>query len=111
MKTFSKILAAVVLSAGMVTGLASFKPYETNTPASELRMGNIEFKIENNSGSEFKYCVNGGHNSINKGATKSFSYGEGQEFKYIDGSNCGSTWFKVTSSMSGKTFKLSELTK
>jgi len=111
MKTFPKILAAAFLSVGLMTGLTSFRSFETSTPSSELSRGNIEFKITNDSGSEFKYCVNGGHNSIAKGATKSFSYGEGQEFKYNDGSNCGSTWFKVSSSMSGKTFKLSEIAK
>lgn len=72
-------------------------------------LGNIDFKIENNTGAEFKYCVNGGHNYINKGATKSFSYSVGQEFKYIDGSNCGKTWFKVESGMAGKTFKVTDL--
>jgi hypothetical protein len=74
----------------------------------ELKKGNIEFKITNDLGSEFKYCVNGGHNYISSGSVKSFSYPDGQEFKYIDGGNCGKTWFKASSSMHGKSYKLSE---
>lgn len=70
---------------------------------------NIDFKVENNTGSEFKYCVNGGHNYINAGSTKSFSYSEGQDFYYIEGSNCGKLWFEVSSSMAGKTFKVTDL--
>lgn len=71
--------------------------------------GNIDFKIENNTGAEFKYCVNGGHNYINAGSTKSFSYSVGQDFYYIEGSNCGKQWFEVSSDMAGKTYKVTDL--
>jgi hypothetical protein len=74
-----------------------------------VRNSTIDFKIENNTGAEFNYCVNGGHNYINNGSTKSFSYSEGQDFYYIEGGNCGKLWFKVSSSMSGKTYKVTDL--
>ncbi|HYG51834.1 MAG TPA: hypothetical protein VD905_13075 [Flavobacteriales bacterium] len=71
--------------------------------------GNIDFKIENNTGAEFNYCVNGGHNYISNGSTKSFSYSVGQDFYYIENSNCGKQWFEVSSDMQGKTYKVTDL--
>lgn len=79
------------------------------TVKKEIVRSTIDFKVENNTGSEFNYCVNGGHNYINAGSTKSFSYSEGQDFYYIEGGNCGKLWFKVSSSMAGKTYKVTDL--
>lgn len=105
-----KILFTAFFAASVTTYIVASKNYNPiiNSTANEV-LGNIEFRIENNTGAEFKYCVNGGHNYINKGATKVFSYAVGQEFKYIDGSNCGKTWFKVESGFAGKTFKVTDL--
>lgn len=109
-----KVFYAVTTS--IVTLSIVFASFSFITPAaidvlkvSAENPGMIEFRITNDTGSEFKYCVNGGHNYINKGSTKVFNYSEGQEFFYVEGSNCGKKWFKVTSSMAGKTFKVSEL--
>lgn len=97
---------AVILAAGAFT-VQSFNTVETKVE----KLSNIEFKVINDTGAEYKYCVNGGHNYIASGASKGFSYSEGTEIKHLDGSNCGKTWFKVTSSMHGKSFKISELNK
>lgn len=104
-----RIIIGLILAGTFAIGTA----FQTvnQTVKSEIKKGNIEFKITNDLGSEFKYCVNGGHNYISSGSVKSFSYPDGQEFKYIEGSNCGKTWFKVTSGMHGKSYKLSELTR
>lgn len=105
-----KILFTTLFAAAITSVMIAANIGETiKTESPNKSMGNIDFKVENNTGAEFKYCVNGGHNYILKGATKSFSYSVGQEFKYIDGSNCGKTWFKVRSDMAGKTFKVSDL--
>lgn len=105
MKRLIKITAfALVLGAGAFT-IQSF----TISTSKVEKINNVEFKVINDTGSEYKYCVNGGHNYISAGASKGFSYSEGTEIKHIDGSNCGNTWFKVTSSMHGKSFKISEL--
>jgi hypothetical protein len=101
--------SAFLLLVGTALVTSSFTT-TTTFPNKEVSIaGNIEFKIENNTGSEFKYCVNGGHNYISSGSVKSFSYSEGQDFYYIDGSNCGKLWFEVKSDMQGKTYKLSDL--
>lgn len=106
-----KMIFSSFVAGALVIGLASFTNSASKAHDSHLSKGNIEFKITNNLGSEFKYCVNGGHNYISSGSTKSFSYGVGQDFYYIEGSNCGKQWFEVTSAMHGKEYKLSELTK
>ncbi len=97
--------------AGMLTvTLSSFRTAEKSSDMTfVIKTNNIDFKIENNTDSEFKYCVNGGHNYISKGSTKSFSYSSGQEFFYIDGSNCGKLWMEVSSDMNGKSYKLTDL--
>ncbi len=102
------ILTIALISAGIVLGSSSFTTINKTT-SSENRMGNVEFKITNNTSAEFKYCVNGGHNYISSGSTKSFSYSSGQDFYYIEGSSCGKQWFEVTSDMNGKEYKLTDL--
>ena len=109
MKKLIKISAFATLAFVGVLGIQSFT--SINSVTSEGVLGNVEFKVINDSSSEYKYCVNGGHNYISAGASKGFSYSEGTEIKRLDGSNCGGVWFKVTSSMHGKSFKLSELPK
>lgn len=107
-----KLLLISFASIGLLFGIASFTTSNKTAKKTEIApTSNIDFKITNDSGSEFKYCVNGGHNYISKGSTKSFSYSVGQDFYYIEGSNCGKQWFEVTSAMSGKSYKLSELTR
>ena len=107
MNRFMKIFAfAAVLFAG------AFVSQSFTTVAVEKKvekLSNIEFKVINDTGAEYKYCVNGGHNYIPANGSVGFSYSEGTEIKHLDGSNCGKTWFKVTSSMHGKSFKISEL--
>lgn len=97
------------MSTGIVMGLASFTT--VNRTSIENYKGNISFKIVNDWNADYKFCANGGHNTISKGTTRTMSYSEGTEIKYVENGNCGLTWFKVTSAMDGKTFKLSELTK
>lgn len=105
-----KFLPIVCLSAALLIGASSFKSVVNTSNTTTVNVaGNVEFKITNNTGSEFKYCVNGGHNYISSGSTKSFSYSVGQDFYYIDGSSCGKQWFEVTSDMQGKDYKLSDL--
>lgn len=100
-----KLVFALVF--GILTlGLVSFTIYEVY--AHKTSGGYVEFKITNNTSSEFKYCVNGGHNYISSGSTKSFSYADGQTFYYVEGSNCGSLWFKVTTSMNGHEYKVTD---
>jgi hypothetical protein len=103
----STLSLAAILMAVMVTNSFA-NPNEAKAKIKKESRGNIDFKIDNNTGSEFKYCVNGGHNYISAGSTKSFSYSVGQDFNYIDGSSCGKLWFEVTSDMAGKTYKLSD---
>ena len=109
MKTFKKFAAAAFICGGLVTGLASFTSVSSSTTSVESKKGNIEFRLINDTGADFKYCANGGHNTISKGTTKVMSFQDGTEIKYVDGSSCGKTWFKVSSSLSGKTYKISEL--
>ena len=109
MKKLIKISAFATLVFVGALGIQSFTSSEAASSAKVL--SNIEFKVINDSSSEYKYCVNGGHNYISAGASKGFSYSEGTELKKLDGSNCGGLWFKVTSSMHGKSYKLSELPK
>ena len=104
-----KIVPTICIAAGLLFSMSSFQVPSAQTQLEKHSMGNIEFKITNNTGSEFKYCVNGGHNYISSGSTKSFSYSAGQDFYYIDGSNCGKQWFEVTSDMNGKEYKLTDL--
>jgi hypothetical protein len=106
MKKLIKISAFATLAFVGALGIQSFTSANS---ASEKVLSNIEFKVINDTSSEYKYCVNGGHNYISAGASKGFSYSEGTELKHIDGSNCGGLWIKVTSSMHGKSYKLSEL--
>jgi hypothetical protein len=106
MKKLIKISAFATLAFVGAFGIQSFTSTRTT---SENVLGNIEFKVINDTSSEYKYCVNGGHNYISAGASKGFSYSEGTEIKHLDGSNCGALWFKVTGSMHGKSIKLSEL--
>lgn len=103
-----KLIKISVLSVVLAAGALTVQSFTTATSKVE-KISNVEFKVINDTGSEYKYCVNGGHNYISAGASKGFSYSEGTEIKHIDGSNCGKTWFKVTSSMNGKSFKISEL--
>lgn len=102
----SAIFATFLLSVVFVSSSFTTK---VKTSTASVSSSEIEFTVENNTGSEFDYCVNGGHNYINSGSSKSFSYSEGQEFYYIDNSNCGDLWFKVTSDMAGKTYKVTDL--
>lgn len=109
-----KVLAAICLTAGFFLSVTSFNAsHDHNRYAKSLvkkhESGNVEFKITNNTSAEFKYCVNGGHNYISSGSTKSFSYSSGQEFYYIEGSSCGKQWFEVSSDMNGKDYKLTDL--
>lgn len=110
MKAIKTFAAAALISAGVFSGLTSFTAVSSGKTPAESKKANIEFKIVNNNGEDWKYCANGGHNTISKSTTKTMSYSEGTELKYVDkGGNCGGVWLKVTSSMSGKTYKLSEL--
>lgn len=104
-----KLLTIGFVAAGLIFGTSSFTSRSTNFSSAETKLGNVEFKITNNTSAEFKYCVNGGHNYISSGSTKSFSYSAGQDFYYIEGSNCGKLWFEVTSDMNGKEYKLTDL--
>jgi hypothetical protein len=107
-KNIKKIALVSFLVSGFFFGLTSFSnPSKSNEIVAEK--SNIEFKIINDNGNDFKYCANGGHNTISKGTTKSMSFPVGTEIKYVDGGNCGNTWFKVTSEMNGKTFKISQM--
>jgi hypothetical protein len=103
------IIAVFALSSSMLLSMSSFNTPSAKHAKQETKMGNVEFKITNNTGSEFKYCVNGGHNYISNGSTKSFSYSSGQDFYFIEGSNCGKLWFEVSSDMNGKDYKLTDL--
>ena len=108
MKNFKKLALVSFLLSGFFFGLTSFSnPARKNEIVA--KKVNIEFKIINDNGNDFKYCANGGHNTISKGSTKTMSFPAGTEIKYVDGSNCGHTWFKVTSEMNGKTFKISQM--
>jgi hypothetical protein len=109
MNKLFKIVPILGIAASLTLGLSSYNVPAVKTEVNDHQLGNIEFKITNNTGSEFKYCVNGGHNYISNGSTKSFSYSAGQDFYYIDGSNCGKQWFEVTSDMNGKDYKLTDL--
>ena len=102
---FTTIGFTALLTVAVFT--SSFTTAKTSTET--IKMGTVDFKIENNTGKEFKYCVNGGHNYINSGSTKSFSYSVGQDFYHIEGSNCGKQWFEVKSDMHGKTYKVTDL--
>ena len=104
-----KLLIIGFVAVGIIFGTSSFTTRTNKTSSTETKMGNVEFKITNNTSAEFKYCVNGGHNYISSGSTKSFSYSSGQDFYYIEGSNCGKLWFEVTSDMNGKEYKLTDL--
>ena len=108
MKKFKNLAVVLLVASSLFFGLTSFvQPTEKLSNA--LMKGNIEFKIVNDNGNDFKFCANGGHNTISKGTTKTMSYPVGTEIKYVDGGNCGGTWFKVTSEMNGKTFKISQM--
>lgn len=109
MKAIKTFAAIALISGSVFSGLTSFTASSADNSSAERMKGNIEFKIVNNSGADWKYCANGGHNTISKGTTKTMSYSEGTELKYIDKGNCGGSWLKVSSSMNGKTYKLSEL--
>lgn len=104
-----KLLITICLGAILTASTGSFKASDKNVDTNKIITGNVEFKITNNTSSEFKYCVNGGHNYISSGSTKSFSYSAGQDFYLIDGSSCGKQWFEVTNDMNGKTYKLTDL--
>lgn len=109
MKKIGAILSSAFIVMVLVFGMSSYSAPAAKDQLADHNMGNIEFKITNNTGSEFKYCVNGGHNYISSGSTKSFSYSSGQDFYYIEGSSCGKQWFEVTSDMNGKEYKLTDL--
>jgi len=104
-----KLIITIFLGAILTVGMGSFTVSNQSKNTQRVVAGNVEFKITNNTSSEFKYCVNGGHNYISSGSTKSFSYSTGQDFYLIDGSNCGKQWFEVTNDMNGKTYKLTDL--
>ncbi len=104
------MIPTIFISVCLFLTSASFQQASSKSTPSKVEItGNIEWKITNNTSSEFKYCVNGGHNYISSGSTKSFSYSVGQDFYLIEGSSCGSQWFEVTSEMQGKDYKLTEL--
>ncbi len=109
MKKLFKVLPAICMVASLAISTTSFKSADAKSMLVKHETGNVEFKITNNTSSEFKYCVNGGHNYISSGSTKSFSYSSGQDFYYIEGSSCGKQWFEVTSDMNGKDYKLTDL--
>jgi hypothetical protein len=109
MRKMRAIISSALVGMVIVFGMSSYSAPTAKDQLVDHTMGNIEFKITNNTGSEFKYCVNGGHNYISNGSTKSFSYSAGQDFYYIEGSNCGKQWFEVTSDMNGKDYKLTDL--
>ncbi len=104
-----RLLSIICLSVAIACSLGSFTTKQEPNNIYKVKSGNVEFKITNNTSSEFKYCVNGGHNYISSGSTKSFSYSAGQDFYFIEGSSCGKQWFEVTSDMNGKTYKLTDL--
>ncbi|HEU4719452.1 MAG TPA: hypothetical protein VFU15_16530 [Bacteroidia bacterium] len=91
------------MTAAVVIGSSFTAGKKTNVS------GEIEFRITNNTGSEFDYCVNGGHNSIDNGSTKVFDYEPGQEFYYVEDDNCGHLWFKATDDMNGKSYNVTDL--
>jgi hypothetical protein len=108
MKNLKRITISALLSTVVFIGLTSFQSKHVKLESIAFK-SNIEFKIENDFGKDFQYCANGGHNTISKSTTKTMSYPVGTEIKYIDGGNCANTWFKVTSEMNGKTFKISQM--
>lgn len=110
MKSIQKLLAAAFLCTGMIA-LVSFTAVPAKKASTEELKGNISFKIVNDWGSDYSFCANDGHNTISKGTTKSMSFSEGTEIKYVEKGNCAATWFKVTSDMNNQTFKLTQLIK
>jgi hypothetical protein len=99
-----RILIITFITTGVILASSFTKP---GHPSSNTEK--VDFMITNNTNTEFKYCVNGGHNTISSGVSRSFSYSPGQEINLIDGSSCGKPWLEVTSDMNGKKYKLTEL--
>lgn len=108
MKNIKKLALVSFLVSGFFFVLTSFSNLSSKNEI-VAKKGNIEFKIINDNGNDFKYCANGGHNTISKSTTKTMSFPAGTEIKYVENGNCAHIWFKVTSEMNGKTFKISQM--
>ncbi|MBI3510614.1 MAG: hypothetical protein HY064_08115 [Bacteroidetes bacterium] len=102
-KIIFSAIGFATLTAAVLIGSSFTANKKTNVS------GEIEFRVTNNTGSEFEYCVNGGHNDIDNGSTKIFDYEPGQEFYLVENDNCGHLWFKVTDDMAGKTYNVTDL--
>ncbi|WP_026999537.1 hypothetical protein [Eisenibacter elegans] len=82
-------------------GLSAYKP-------AEAPLGDVTFSIKNDTGSSFRIYDGKGYYTINNMAVKKVTVEEGRKFYNGDGGKKGKLLFEASSSMSGKTLKLSD---
>ncbi len=101
-----KIVLSAMLLAG--TALVAFQPVSKQE---NVVLGKICFKIKNDTGKSQTLHTGSGTTSINNLTTNEFCIEEGGILYLADRGLKGKELLKVTSSVSGKTFELSNLMK
>lgn len=101
---FILVFAASILSFGT---LSSFSTDSSNK--SMLDLQEIQFKVINDTQSDFNYGVGGVQKTIPQGQSVGFSYPENTViYKWVNGQQ-GDVWFTVKAEMHGKSYQLSTL--
>lgn len=102
-----KTLLLLALVAGLATTGITVSAWKPAAEKVEVK-GSISFSIYNDTSSDFPFYLRGGKNYINRSVTNRYNEDAGAEFYYYDNGK-GKLWFKVTSDMNGKDYKLSQL--
>lgn len=101
-------LALAFIASGSIAGLA-FKPAETTDSDIYLTVpqGGIEFSLKNDTDNNVNIYDGSGYAALNKGSQKNYSKDAGTKFHVGESGKKGKLLFEVSSSMEGKTLKLS----
>ncbi len=81
----------------------------TKNAESKNIVGDICFKIKNDSGSTVTFHTGKGTTAVNNGITREFCIPEGKSLHLADKGQKGKAIVTASAKVSGKTFKLSEL--
>lgn len=101
---FILVFAASILSFGT---LSSFSTDSSNKSA--LGLQDIQFKVINDTPSDFSYGVGGVQKTIPQGQSVGFSYAENTVIYKWTNEQQGDVWFTVKAEMHGQSYQLSAL--
>lgn len=100
------VLASVLFFS--LTGFSSSNTYVI-TDITHVSVSDIQFKVINDTNTDFSYFVGNEMKVIAKGQSVGFSYAENTIIYNWTNNQKGGAWFTVTADMHGKSFNLSSL--